>query len=427
MGKHYFSKKTKSFERISAALVILIIAVIGVYVLTGSHAATPYSSLTANKGTLAGGAAAQACSGSAATNGQCVVFKGSGGGGGTVGGGANMIVGINEAGWGDTGSSKIAGAVKYDRFDTDQGDPVDILGGVENNGKGTKVNGLVSFGVKADLLFAGPYTHNNGVSTLTDTSVNGVDGITNWVNNTLSYYQQHCNTTECPMLEVLNEPAGWWFWGTGSGQSAQVASTTNADAYAKLVKATYTAFHNTYGNNAPLILGTVDGYGSAVQWGNEWWSAEGDASTYVDGVIVHPYGGSSNPSQSKLGNRALVTAANTTFKKPVYVTEVGWPTDTSGTTPTTTNATGDSMQWPQSNSGGGNQGDQCDNVYNFLSWARSVNYVNAVYIFGFTDYGTNNFYGMFDASGNTAKPAFGALKAAANQQANPCPNPPLTY
>ena len=49
-------------------------AAVGTYLLVGSHAATPYASITADKGTLAGGATKQTCSGS--SDGNCVVFGG---------------------------------------------------------------------------------------------------------------------------------------------------------------------------------------------------------------------------------------------------------------------------------------------------------------------------------------------------------------
>jgi hypothetical protein len=208
------------------------------------------------------------------------------------------------------------------------------------------------------------------------------------------------------MMEVLNEPDGFWFWGSGADNQ------TNANAYANLVRAAYTTFHNAYGASAPLVLAAYDG----STWGHEWWSSSMD--NYVDGVIVHPYGGTGSPSQSKLGDRQQVTEAHSYTGKPVYVTEVGWPTAVGQS------ATGDSLQWPQTNTGAGT-GDQCDNIYNFLRWSRSTGYVNAVYIFGYRDYGTNAYYGV-ETSDGTKKPAWNALKAAANNQANPCPNP-LTY
>jgi hypothetical protein len=56
----------------SALIVVLVIAGLGGFFLINSHAATPYASLTADSGTLAGGAVKQACSG--ASDGNCVAF-----------------------------------------------------------------------------------------------------------------------------------------------------------------------------------------------------------------------------------------------------------------------------------------------------------------------------------------------------------------
>jgi hypothetical protein len=74
MPKHfsYFTGKTKKFQHITAALAVLLVAVIGTYLLVGSHAATPYISATADNGTLGGSALRQSCSGS--SDGNCVVF-----------------------------------------------------------------------------------------------------------------------------------------------------------------------------------------------------------------------------------------------------------------------------------------------------------------------------------------------------------------
>ncbi len=54
-------------------VAVVIVAGIGTYLLISSHAATPYASLTADGGSLAGGAAKQTCTG--ASDGSCVVFK----------------------------------------------------------------------------------------------------------------------------------------------------------------------------------------------------------------------------------------------------------------------------------------------------------------------------------------------------------------
>lgn len=377
MFKQHLFNKTKRFQQISLVLVVLIVGGAGTYLLMSSNATTPYVSITAASGSLGSGASLQ--TDSTASNGASVRFGSASSGSG--GGGSNMVVGLNESGW-PNGPTDMAGAVKYDRLDQDLNEPA---------------TDFANAGVKVDVLFTGPY-NSGGVSSINATS---------WANNALSWYQSHgCTPAECPMMEVLNEPEGSWFWGSNASDQ------TNATAYANLVKTAYTTFHTAYGANAPLVLAAYD----SSTWGQEWWSSS--LNSYVDGVIVHPYGGTGSPSQSKLGNRQLVTEAHSYTGKPVYVTEVGWPTAVGQP------ATGDSLQWPQSNTGAGT-GDQCNNIYNFLSWARGTGYVNAVYIFGYRDYGTNDFYGV-ETSGGTKKPGWDALKAAANNQANPCPNP-LTY
>ena len=56
MLKQYFSNQTKRTKQITSVLVVLIVAGIGTYLLTGSHAATPYASISAGKGTTTCGA-----------------------------------------------------------------------------------------------------------------------------------------------------------------------------------------------------------------------------------------------------------------------------------------------------------------------------------------------------------------------------------
>jgi hypothetical protein len=386
---------------------VALFAVIGTILLSSSHAATPYISLSASNGTLGGNATQKTDS----SKEPYVQFgAASTGGGGTAGGGVNMVVGLNAGGWGAAGAQTVSTAVKYVRLDTPTSESITDFSKV---------------GVKLDLDFSGDLNYKGG-----DYNPGGVSAInaSDWASSAVSTYQSMgCTPTECPMIEVLNEPGGNWFWG-GSANSQQ-----NATAYANLVKTAYTAFHSAYPSNSPAILASYDG-GSAgsTSWGQEWWSSS--VAPYVDGIVMHPYGGDGNPgnpSQSKLGSRSSVTAAHSQTGKPVYATEIGFPTNNSGNTPVTDdNGQGDSLQWPQSNANGAaTQGDQCDNVYNFINWSRSTGYVNAVYIFGYADYTSGSTpmdYGMFNSSGSTAKPAFGALKAAANSQPNPCPSP-LSY
>ena len=386
MLKTYFFDRSKRLQQISTLLVVLIVAGIGTYLLLGSHAATPYASITADRGTLSSGAAKQTCSGT--SDGNCVVFKGSS----SVGGGSNMVVGMSgPPGPGIEDLSKTP-ALKYLRYEADSG------WGVNTS------QDWISYGYKLDILFG--YDVNDNENSGGVSAIN----ITNWVNYATSWYQSSCGSTptvSCPMLEVLNEPAGSWFWGNNANDQ------TNATAYSNLVKATYTAFHNKYGSSAPLILASYDGgYSGDTSWGQKWWPAANNGginmSSYVDGITMHPYGGNT-------GSRPSVLDAHTQTSKPVYVTEVGWPTAVGQP------STGDSSQWPETNTDNG-QGDQCDSVYNFMSWARGQGYVNAVFYFDYLDYGTNDWYGVVDLNNND-KPSLQALGAAAARTSNPCPNP----
>jgi hypothetical protein len=105
MLKQYFSNQTKRTKQITSVLVVLIVAGIGTYLLIGSHAATPYASITADKGTLANGATSQSCTG--ASDGNCAVFGSSMS--------SSVILGADGiGGWGQTGAqiftkSKITG------------------------------------------------------------------------------------------------------------------------------------------------------------------------------------------------------------------------------------------------------------------------------------------------------------------------------
>jgi hypothetical protein len=72
MLKQYLSNKSKRFHQLTVLLVVIVVAGAGTLLLLGSHAATPYASVSANSGTVSGGAISQTCSG--ASSGSCVVF-----------------------------------------------------------------------------------------------------------------------------------------------------------------------------------------------------------------------------------------------------------------------------------------------------------------------------------------------------------------
>jgi hypothetical protein len=221
-----------------------------------------------------------------------------------------------------------------------------------------------------------------------------------WADNAVAWYSSLTPVARVDVvaIEVLNEPYGSWFWGPNA------ESETNAAAYVNLLKTVHAAFLAAFpAGNYPLLLAS---WGDST-WGPEVWGSNPTiVNSYVNGVVVHPYGGTGvSQAQSALGNRALVTEAHTATGLPVYVTEVGWPTAVGQP------ATGDSMQWTET--------QQATNIYNFVVWARSQGYVNAVTIFSLIDSPSPDRYGGVRASGETAgasgtlKPGWYALQAAA--------------
>jgi hypothetical protein len=235
-----------------------------------------------------------------------------------------------------------------------------------------------SIGLKVDVLTELGGYNGGGVSAI-DTAAE--------VPKLVTWWQANCTAATCPWLEVLNEPSGDWFWGTNSNSAA------NALAYAKVLKAVHDAFVAQFGAQRPLILGSYEN----ATWAQNWLPT---GVAYVDGVVVHPYGGGCGypVAQSAQGNRPLVQAAHMASGKPVYVTEVGWPTAVGQP------CTGDSQQWSEA--------DQATNITNFVTWAEGTGYVNMVMIFGYRDYGTNNWYGVERKDG-TKKPSYAALHALA--------------
>jgi hypothetical protein len=280
---------------------------------------------------------------------------------------SSMLVGLNESGWGANGVSDVASSFNFDRVD------------ISNE----SANDFWTHGLAVDALFSGPY-NTGGVSAINPTS---------WAANTVSTYQSECagSATHCPAVEVLNEPYGSWFWG------ANATSSTNEAAYAHLLVDTWTAFHNQYGAASPKILAAF----STDSWWQGIVAAVPNIGNYVDGVTVHPYGGTGSVASSALGDRGQVLDAHQTTGKPLWISEFGWPTALGQP------ATGDSLQWSYS--------AQATNTYNFVTWLRSLGYVAAAADFQYRDYSTNAWYGVETSTG-TKKPSWTALAEAANQQ-----------
>src|SRR5579884_3538786 len=166
--------KANSRNYIFGGVFIAIFVVIGIYLLIGSHAASPYVSLNADQGSLSNGATLQ--SDSSASDGKYVQL-------GTVSsGGGSFVVGLNQSGWGTTGATNTAKLVGYDRWDTYK--------------SSSEISTMVNDGLKVDVLFSGPYTHSGGISTISG-------GVSGWVTNKINYYSSYCNPTNCPSIEVL--------------------------------------------------------------------------------------------------------------------------------------------------------------------------------------------------------------------------------
>jgi hypothetical protein len=278
-----------------------------------------------------------------------------------------MIVGLDAGNYGTSGAADVHGAVNTVRYDTERG-----VTALENFKKA---------GLRIQMVFPGPYS-SGGVCALNAAA---------WATETLAFYKTNTNPIQTPVIEALNEPGGTWFWGPNAESSA------NAVCYRNLLKKTHEAFHAQYGESAPKILGSLDG-SNGLNFGKAWYTS--DWATYVDGFVVHPYGGTGSKASSALGNRALVESARAMTGGPIYITEVGWPTAVGQP------ATGDSLQWTES--------EQATNITNFIAWAHDTGYVAEVDYFNYRDYGTNAWYGVVRSDGSH-KPAYEALRQAASK------------
>lgn len=250
---------------------------------------------------------------------------------------------------------------------------------VNSKGGNGLIGAYLAAGLKVIVVIEGPYSKTGGVRSLDPVA---------WAANAVAIYNANPGITA---IEELNEPAGSWFWGSNAGSALEAA------AYAKLLKATRAAF--TANGKAPLLLASFDGGRiTSNAWGGLVKAADPLAYTYVDGVTVHPYGDVVNKAASALGGRSHVTEAAQQSGRPVWITELGWPTAT-GQPPT-----GDSLQWTEA--------EQAANITGYIAWARTQPYIAAVTIFMYSDYGTNMWYGIVrNDPSQSHKPSFAALAA----------------
>ena len=265
-----------------------------------------------------------------------------------------MVVGLNAGGWGPTAFSDIAGAVNAvrmeARFATDS-----EVGAAAN--AGVSVASWV-LGTKGAIGAIEPTKYAAEVVSLFKRYGKGG---TFWAG------RPDLGGTA---VEVLNEPGNPYFW----------SDPTNYSAYVKLLKVVHEALAENFpAAIRPRVLASWDGgEGPSSTWGPSWAALGG--LNYVDGVTVHPYGGSTGQDGGALGGHTDVIGAHAASGKPVYITEIGWPTAVGQP------STGDSQQWTEA--------QQAQNITNFVAWARQTEYVPMVLYFNYVDYGTNNFYGI---------------------------------
>jgi hypothetical protein len=273
----------------------------------------------------------------------------------------SMWVGVNGGGWGPSEPPEMAPMVKYVRLES---------------GNTKEFESFQASGIHVDWDDWGPYAH--GVSSINDAE---------YASHVVSVIEADPSIVS---VEILNEPDGSWFWGEGANSRA------NAEAYARLLEAVYNKVKARFGGEHPLLLGAFE---EGSTWGDVWWNALEDKEA-IDGVVVHPYGGTGSRAQSALGDRGQVERAHSYTGKPVYVTEVGWPTAQRFP------ATSDSLQWGQP--------EQAENIYSFVNWARSTGYVGGVFIYEYHDAESNGpaEYGVVTHSG-VKKDGWTALKEAA--------------
>lgn len=187
--------------------------------------------------------------------------------------------------------------------------------------------------------------------------------------------------------EFLNEPGGDWFWGENA------SSAENAKRYAACARAVAEAFAKLP-KHPPLLISYDGGHDSSIDWGEKVFAADPGLHSLVDGITMHPYGGTGKREQAREGDRTLVELAFHKTGLPIYITEVGF---------NTLEQTGDSLKYSEA--------EQAANIASLIEWARKLGYIKAVMIFGDRDEKEGGGYGVRTHAGN-AKLALKALQTA---------------
>lgn len=224
-----------------------------------------------------------------------------------------------------------------------------------------------------------------------------------------SFWAAHPALTKDPveMFELWNEP----YYSNGNG------GDYNPARYARLVKAAVTA-GRAADPSAKFLLAAENqsAYvgGTWVWWIDALYAAVPDLNSYFDAVAVHPYGTDlenltfPTPGQAYTGYDQIRRvesihqefAGHDAAAKPLWITEVGWPTCTNGGSVRCTTPAG-----------------QASNIQTMFTDARTIwsSFVRGLFIYGYQDNNANtadpeNDYGLVDFAG-TPKPALAVFRS----------------
>ncbi len=284
--------------------------------------------------------------------------------------GTGMVVGLDAGGWGPSSPRDIAHAVKAVRLDV-------------KFANDSEVGGAAAAGVTVASWLVGAHGTIGGLDP--QGYANEVVALFKRYGKGGTFWRRRRDLGG-QAVEVLNEPDNRVFW----------SDPTNYAAYVNLLKTVHDTLVADFPPAIrPKVLASWDGGEGPYSHFGQGWAALGGLA-YVDGVTVHPYAGRRG-TNGPLGGRIDVEAARAGSRKPVYITEVGWPTATGQP------STGDSQQWTEP--------QQAENLTNFFRWARQTGYVRLAIYFNYVDYGTNTWYGV-ERKNRSHKPAFAALARA---------------
>jgi hypothetical protein len=223
-----------------------------------------------------------------------------------------------------------------------------------------------------------------------------------------SFWSTHPDLPKVPVrtYELFNEP----YYDNGN------AGDYDPGRYARLVKAAGAAGHSADRGAEFLLAAENEARSVGGSW--MWWvaalyQAVPDLNDYFDGVAVHPYGTDLTNLSYPTPGRAYTGydqirrvesirrefVAHDAADKPLWLTEVGWPTCTDGGSSRCTTTTG-----------------QAQRIQSVFDYARRTwkDYVQGIFVYGYQDNGQNsadpdNDYGLVTWSG-AAKPSLAVFK-----------------